>query len=225
MSNNIYTKKCLKKYHYVYCILEISTNKKYIGTRSTNKKPADDLGKKYFSSSKNKEFISSQKENPHNYKYEILLICNTREEAILEEIRLHNLYDVAKNPDFYNKAKQTAKYFDTTGKVSVIDKDGNTMQVNVDDPRYLSGELKSVVAGKNNPFYNKKHSAETKEKIANKLKGQLAGHKNPTAKAISVNGKIYKCAKELTDELGIPASTISRKCHSTDILHKDWFFI
>lgn len=170
MSNNIYTKKCLKKYHYVYCILEIPTNKKYIGARSTNKNPSDDLGKKYFSSSRNKEFVCNQKERPHNYKYEILLICNNREEAILEEIRLHNLYDVAKNPDFYNRAKQTAKYFDTTGKVSVIDKDGNTMQVNVDDPRYLSGELKSVISGKNNPFYGKTHSKEALEKMSKRIK-------------------------------------------------------
>lgn len=42
------------KFHYVYEILELSTNKKYIGKRSCNREPNKDLGHFYFSSSKNK---------------------------------------------------------------------------------------------------------------------------------------------------------------------------
>ena len=39
------------KFHYVYQITEKSTNKKYIGCRSSIKEPTKDLGIIYFSSS------------------------------------------------------------------------------------------------------------------------------------------------------------------------------
>lgn len=48
-----------KKYHYTYQITEINTNKKYIGLRSSNIMPNDDIGIHYLSSSSNKEFIKS----------------------------------------------------------------------------------------------------------------------------------------------------------------------
>ena len=42
--------------------------------------------------------------------------------------------------------------------VTVKDKNGNTLKVNKDDPRYLSGELKFM-------WKNRKHSEETKLKM------------------------------------------------------------
>jgi hypothetical protein len=49
--------------HYVYLIEHIYTGKYYIGSRSTNLAPEDDIGKKYFSSSRDKEFKKDQKLN------------------------------------------------------------------------------------------------------------------------------------------------------------------
>ena len=89
-------------YHYVYEIIEISTDLKYIGVRSCNRKPEDDLGKRYFSSSTNKEFVKAQKIDPSKYRYAILSVYDNREEAANEEIRLHKLYNVAKSDCFYN---------------------------------------------------------------------------------------------------------------------------
>ena len=76
-----------------------------------------------------------------------------------EEIRLHNLYDVGKNPNYYNKSKQTSKSFSMNGWVNVKDKDGNILSVSVDDPRYLSGELISIATNK----------VSVKDKDGNKL--------------------------------------------------------
>jgi len=58
-------------YHYVYRITNILTNKHYYGSRSCNILPKNDLGFKYFSSSKDNDFIIDQKINPQNYKYKI----------------------------------------------------------------------------------------------------------------------------------------------------------
>lgn len=134
-------------FHYVYQITNKVNSKMYIGSRTSNIEPANDLGKKYFSSSKDKEFQKEQRENPENFIYEVLSIYNNKDDMLNEEIRLHNLYEVGKNLNYYNKSKQTSKSFSMNGRVNVKDKDGNILSVSVDDPRYLSGELVGVSKG------------------------------------------------------------------------------
>lgn len=134
-------------YHYVYQITEINSGKKYIGLRSCSDYPENDIGIKYFSSSKNKEFIESQKTNSSNYIYSILSVFDCREDAINEEIRLHELFDVGRNVEYINKAKQTYLSFDVSGTVVVKDDDGNVFSVSVDDPNYLNGSYKFILCG------------------------------------------------------------------------------
>ena len=105
----------MKKYNYTYRITNKIEGKHYYGKRSTNTIPSQDLGVKYFSSSRDAEFIKDQKSNPQNYKYKIVKIHDSAEAAIEHEIVLHNKFDVGKNPKFYNRCKQTSKGFDTTG--------------------------------------------------------------------------------------------------------------
>ena len=52
------------KKHYVYRITNKVENKHYYGCRTTKLEPKDDLGSKYFSSSKDKSFIKDQKRKP-----------------------------------------------------------------------------------------------------------------------------------------------------------------
>lgn len=147
------------KFHYVYRITNIVAQKHYYGKRNCSTEPKLDLGIKYFSSSKDKLFIVEQKTNPQNFKYKIIRLFNTVEEATAFEIRLHNKFDVGINPSFYNRSKQTSTKFsfDGTGTVTVKDINGNASRVSVNDPRYLSGEFVPFWVGKN-------HSNETKEK-------------------------------------------------------------
>lgn len=102
-------------YYYVYRITNKVENKHYYGKRSSKLHPSDDLGIKYFSSSKQKNFIQDQKSNPQNYKYKIVCMYTSSEKATAAEIFLHDKFDVGKNPMFYNLVKQTATKFDTTG--------------------------------------------------------------------------------------------------------------
>lgn len=92
-------------YHYVYLLINTTTNHMYIGKRSCNIHP--DLDTAYMSSSKHVPKEQCDKI--------ILSLHSSSQEALEEEIRLHNLYDVGINPMFYNKAKQTSISFDTTG--------------------------------------------------------------------------------------------------------------
>lgn len=144
MLNTIYA----EKYHYTYQITEISTNMKYIGVRSSEVDPILDIGVKYFSSSTNEIFRKNQKENPSNYMYEVISIFDSREDANNHEIELHKEYDVSKSELFYNKTNANSSGFCASGFCAVKDKDDNIYFVQVNDPRYLSGELVPVSKGK-----------------------------------------------------------------------------
>lgn len=103
-------------YHYTYRITNIKDRMYYYGVHSCNCLPKEDIGVKYFSSSKNKEFIKDQKENPQDFKYKVLKIFSTRKEAIEHEIFLHKKFNVKLHKQFYNRSNQTSNGFDTTGK-------------------------------------------------------------------------------------------------------------
>ena len=135
------------KYHYVYRITNIVENKHYYGKRSSSINPYNDLGTKYFSSSRDFSFLQEQKLNKNNFKYKVILCFSSSQEAVAFESKLHKKFNVSVNKSFYNKVNQTSSGFDTTGSnynkgtVSVKDSEGKYYRVPIDDPRYLSGEL------------------------------------------------------------------------------------
>jgi len=96
----------MSKYHYVYHSYE-EWGREYIGVRSCNCLPEEDT--KYFGSFTDKTFFPTEKT--------ILFVCETRQEVMEIEIKLHDFFDVAVNPQFANKAKQTSTKFDTTGVI------------------------------------------------------------------------------------------------------------
>jgi hypothetical protein len=90
-----------KKYYYTYYSYE-ECGRGYIGSRGCKCLPEEDV--RYFGSFRDRTFKPTQK---------IILKDDyaTREEAIVDEIILHDYYDVAINPDFANRAKQTSTKF------------------------------------------------------------------------------------------------------------------
>ncbi len=146
-SNRIYGKvpplNLYGPFHYLYRITNIVEQKYYYGIRTPPKNitPQEDLGIKYFSSSKDKYFREDQKKHPENYKYKIVAIKKTRKEIINLEIFLHEKFNVGLNSKFYNRSKQTSNGYDATGKIPVKDIFGNIFQVTTNDTRLLSGEL------------------------------------------------------------------------------------
>lgn len=91
-----------KKYHYVYEITYCD-EKKYIGVRSCNCEIEDD------------PYMGSPFRLPDSVKgtgtKHILSTHDTRKAAMEEEIRLHALYDVKNNPEFYNQCNSTSVKF------------------------------------------------------------------------------------------------------------------
>lgn len=192
-------KKDTIKHHYVYTIIEKDTGKKYIGVRSSNVLPNEDLGKNYFSSSTNEYFISNQKNNPNNYEYIINSIHKNRKEANEKEIELHEFYNVSNSNEFYNKSKSTSSGFSTVGNVTAKDKEGNTMLLNKNDERYLSGEFVHMSTGK----------VSVKDKNGNKMSvdnnddrlksGELVGVNKGKVVILDENGKYKQVDKSSID--------------------------
>ena len=185
------------KKHYVYRITNKIENKHYYGVRSTKLEPKDDLGIKYFSSSTDRVFIKGQKENPYNYKYKIIKIFSTREEAIKLEIKLHNKFNVSVNESFYNKAKQTGVGFDSTGNLNCVDKlTGKNIYIKT---HYYNKELhetqfnKVLCKDKNKDF----DGFMFVDKKIFESSDNLVGSAYKTVRCKTKNGDVYIVDKEL----------------------------
>jgi|SaaInlStandDraft_5_1057022.scaffolds.fasta_scaffold23431_2 hypothetical protein len=97
--------------HYTYLLQSQANDMMYIGVRSCQGMPEGD------------NYWGSSKHLPRGVGKSLRGICDkfilgrfeSRKDAVADEIRRHNLNDVAKNPNFWNKAKQTATGFDTSG--------------------------------------------------------------------------------------------------------------
>jgi hypothetical protein len=126
----------------VYRITNVVEKKHYYGVHSTKFEPKMDIGIKYFSSSKDKNFIADQKLNPQNYKYKIVQTFESRIKAIEREIILHNLFDVGISSKFYNRSKQTSLGFDTTGVAASEKSKQKTSEMHKGVPKSLEFKLK-----------------------------------------------------------------------------------
>jgi len=152
------------KYHYVYRITNIILGKHYYGVKTCKCDPHNHIGIKYFSTSKNKDFILDQKENPQDYKYKVIRIFKTRKEAIELEIKLHNKLDVGRNESFYNGAKQTSTGWDTTGMAEYFDEKGKSIFISVKEAK-----KRGLIAQSK----GRKFSNETKIKMKNSQQNRL----------------------------------------------------
>jgi hypothetical protein len=153
----------MNRYHYVYRITNKELNKHYYGCRSSNIEPKLDLGIKYFSSSKDKDFMNAQKVNNSIFKYKVIKTFETREEAINLEIKLHAKFEVGKNESFYNRSKQLTTSFSTFG-----------VRTNLGVPKTeeCKAKLSALYKGKTYvELYGEEKANEIKLKITNAQKG------------------------------------------------------
>ena len=174
------------KHNYTYQITNTLTSRYYIGVRSCNILPIDDIGKIYFSSSSDANFMAEQKETSY-FTYEILGEFSSREEAVQHEVFLHMFYDVGANPSCYNKAKQTSTGFDKTGMI--ISQETRDKMSKAQIGKTLSHETKDKIKQFN---IGRKHTQETKDKISVNNSGSNHGmygihHTQETKDKISKN--------------------------------------
>lgn len=147
--------------------------KYYIGVRSCNGKPEEDS---YVCSSK------IIKRNKIKVSKQVLAVWSSRKEALSHEILLHDCFDVAKNPEFFNQAKQTTFGFDANGKVSPMKGKNHTEEANQKNrlahlgkkAKPCSEEKKKKISLANK---GRVKSAEAREKMSKALIGRTAWNK------------------------------------------------
>lgn len=126
----------------IYKITNIISGKYYIGAHKTK-----NINDSYMGSGKYLK-RAIKKYGIENFKKEILFELENEIEMFNMEKELVN-EDFLKNKNVYNIT--TGGFgnigYNSKGKVSVKDKYGNTCQVSINDPRYLSGELVNVNTG------------------------------------------------------------------------------
>lgn len=173
---------------YTYSIKNIENGKFYIGSRTTkcmlNRKPEDDLGIKYFSSSKDKELRQAIKDGKVEYH-------------ILQE------YDDA---DICWKAEQQliALYWKFFGKDKSYNKRCDIENITVWSTGGHSNPQQSIRMNGNKYFENKHHSNETKQKLSKANKGKKCSNETKQKISTTLTGRQFsdnhreKISKALT---------------------------
>ena len=150
-------------YGFIYCTRNLINNKKYIGQHKY-------CGKidKYYLGSGIALNNSIKKYGRKNFKREIICECETLEELNNKEIYYINLLDAVNSKEFYNLA------------LGGNGGEGNHWWENSSkEARNKSNLIRSQkMKGENNPFYGKKHSRETRDKLSFNA-SQRIGKKNP----------------------------------------------
>lgn len=204
-------------FSYVYRITNLEHNKHYYGVRSSKIEPSNDLGIKYFSSSTDKEFKKDQLINPNKYKYKIVKIFQTRNDAVLFEMKLHNKFNVGINSSFYNKAKQTSCGYDRTGTFHSDDSrlKMSTQAIGRQSPnkgiKFTDSWKQNLsihhanVFKENNPMFGVKHSDISKKKMSERQKNRerlTCPHCNKTAdKANMLRWHFANCKEKQYDTI------------------------
>lgn len=172
--------------HYVYLLSSRDETKYYIGVRSCKCLISEDS---YMGSSKYVKVDNCNKI--------ILARFNSREEAVAYEIKLHKQFDVAKNPLFWNRSKQTSTGYDRAG---------------VPCPEYQ----KKIISEKlKNRIFTDEHKQKL-SKAAKRSREYSKGSLNSQAKAVQcvTTGEIFPTVTEAAKVYGIKSATsISSVCH------------
>lgn len=121
------------RFHYVYRVFVPYTEWEYIGSRTSDNWENDT----YLGSSSYDTYQDDINESGE-VLFEILSFHNNRNSANKEERRLVTK-DFLKQERVYNKCRPSKST--TVGCITVKDKDGNTLSIKTDDPRYISGNL------------------------------------------------------------------------------------
>lgn len=181
--------------HYVYEITNLINGKKYIGKRSCHCSIEEDG---YMGSGKNiKRAIN--KYGKHNFKKDILQLCETEQMAFEWEKVYIEQVKAYKNTNYYNIASGGeggwGNFAGKTEEEMIL----RSLRISEKVKGKLSGEKNPNYGGlketakvklsisarerfknkENHPFYGKHHSDETKEKIRKALTGKYTGENSP----------------------------------------------
>lgn len=170
-------------------------------------------GKTLVKSDKGNVLISSEDYSKNKDKYESVNKGRVISYDIEDKCwKMVESGEFRKNPERYKTNSSLIGSEWRKGRVSVKDKEGNTMSVSLDDPRYISGELVGVTKGV-------KLSDSHKSKISSRLKGRKEGKDVCLGRVCITNGivnrKVYPEDLDKFFELGFYRGVTRRNSRFT----------
>lgn len=183
--------------NYTYQLYFPDTEMFYIGSRS-------DQG---CSPEEDSNYLGSSKYTPRNVVVEkiILMRFNTHQEALEHEILLHEIFDVAKNSKFYNRAKATSTGFSVTGicyngKKGLGNKNAKGLVHSEDTKKKIASKIKNHY--ENGTLQRRKMTDN--EKSVSRSTRQVYIYHTPHGSFIS--------AQECADNLSITRQEVQYRC-------------
>jgi hypothetical protein len=143
-------------------------------------------------------------------QHEILATRLTKEEAEKMEIKL--IADYKSNDSRYGYNVQNG---------------GSSIGKHSEKSKEKISKNHANVSGKNNPMYGIKRelSEETKQKISNAGKGKLIYGKNPMAKQVFCDGRIYSCVKEFSEKFNVPIASLYDWLRGRSPMPIEWYVL
>ena len=197
----------MKKYHYVYITTNLINGRQYVGDRSCDCLPEEDIN--YLGSGRPLFKNTLKKYGKKNFKKEILEIFESRKESHANEKKYIRLYETHVSQGGYNISWKG-------GYGSINDTLSEETKQKIREAhigkkfseshiRNLSESHKGITyenrilnfGGELNPFYGKKHSKESKEIMKQKKLGKKQSEEHKQNRSISMMGKNkYKRTEE-----------------------------
>lgn len=149
MSSNLIYTLC-DRTPYAYRIAWSSLNKYYYGIRYGKHVHPDDLFKTYFTSSKEVKTLVKRFGAPDIIEirkiFSCVIKCQKHEARILNLIKFDPKY--LNKPASSNFKNAYALNKNTVGMIAAKDREGNTFQVKITDPRFSTGEIQYISSGR-----------------------------------------------------------------------------
>jgi hypothetical protein len=155
-----------KKYNYFYKITNLINNRYYFGVHKTNNIDDGYMG----SGTRLKESIIEY--GIENFSKEILNYFDNFHDALKYEAKVVT-EDLVNDIECYNLKKGGIGGWDNKNTIAVKDNDNNFFRVDINDERYINGELKFI-------WKDRKHNDITvnKMKLSHQLNEDQKGEKN-----------------------------------------------
>lgn len=201
-----------QKYHYIYIITNSLDGKKYIGKHSTFNIDDEYMG----SGTKIKEIIKQG--NKNKLKKEIIEFCPSEEIAYEREKYWIKYYNAVESDEFYN-IKEGGEGFPCSQKEEIKQKiRQKALERGAWQGENNPGHIRAKeLQGEGNPFYGKKHTEETKQRIREYRLGKKLSEETklkikenaPNSKKVQCieTGIIYSSIREAAKQVGLKSST------------------
>lgn len=207
----------------IYCIENLSTNKKYIG-QSVN---ISERWKKHISELNNglhhNDYLQKawNKYGIENFKFYVLEYCSI-DKLNEKEIYYIDYYDTLNRDKGYNlkSGGQDHNSYSTESRHKMSDSvkksylNSNLKSIRSSDAinQWKNPKIKEKITGKNNGMYGRHHTEEAKKKIAESKIGKPSSRRNTTPVFCIELNKEFKDAAEAAKELSLDSSAILKVC-------------